>query len=93
MSDQKFPDAMPTDCPKKAAKYILDSFTLHPAELGETYLQHLKFTTAMSARLVLTGLALFIHGFMPFLFCKTTSGQSKKIRDIFVARDGLKRRN
>ncbi|MDD9899494.1 MAG: DUF6356 family protein [Alphaproteobacteria bacterium] len=85
----KFPDKIPTDCPKRALHHILKSYTEHPAEAGESFWQHLQFTTTMSLRLVLTGIALFIHGIFPFLFCRTTSTQSVRIREIFDARSSL----
>jgi hypothetical protein len=84
------PDKMPTDCPKKAMDFIIRSFREHPALMRETYLQHLWFTTCMSARLLLSAATLFIHGFLPFLFVSTTSEHSKTIRAIFAEREQRK---
>lgn len=52
---------------------ILAGFTRHPAEAGETYIQHFIFTARTSLTLVGSGLILFLHGLMPFLCTHTTS--------------------
>ncbi len=54
-------------------------FTEHPADTGETYPQHLWFTTKMSARFLFTMLVLFIHGLFPFLLTRTASKQIEQV--------------
>ena len=48
-------------------------FTVHPASVGETYGQHLRFALQVGARMTLGGLAATIHGLFPFLFVTTAS--------------------
>src|ERR1043166_7653984 len=53
-------------------------FTVHPATVGETYLEHFAFATSLGSRMVAGGLACILHGFVPEL-CKTTG--SRTIRE------------
>ena len=62
------------------------AFTTHPKSIGETYLQHLWFTTRMSLRLIVTGLALLLHGLFPFLFTGTASREFDAIYNIMRKR-------
>jgi hypothetical protein len=62
------------------------AFTTHPKSIGETYLQHLWFTTRMSLRLIATGLALLLHGLFPFLFTGTASREFDAIYNIMKNR-------
>lgn len=55
------------------------AFTDHPAETGETYLQHLWFTIRMSARFLVTSIVMLTHGVFPFLFCRTASKQVEQV--------------
>ena len=48
------------------------SLTDHPAQVGESYLQHLGVASGFGARMIVGGVACLIHGILPFL-C-TTSG-------------------
>lgn len=48
-------------------------FADHPASVGESYLQHLRFAFGFSARLGLAAGAALVHGLLPFLFRKTAS--------------------
>jgi uncharacterized protein DUF6356 len=48
-------------------------FTAHPRDVGETYLQHGLFACRYGAKMILGGLAAFIHGVLPFLFTTTGS--------------------
>lgn len=52
---------------------MLNPFTVHPASVGETYGQHLRFALQVGARMMLGGLAATIHGLFPFLFVTTAS--------------------
>lgn len=51
------------------------AFTEHPHDTGETYWQHLWFTTTMSARFLCTTIVIMIHGIFPFLLTRTASDQ------------------
>ncbi len=66
----------------------LRAFKEHPAEAGENYWQHLRFTLLMAARLIAVGGMLLIHGLLPFLFCKTSSKECDKINRTIQARMG-----
>ena len=41
-------------------------FTAHPADIGETYWKHLRVALALSAKLVMCGVAQLIHAVFPF---------------------------
>ncbi len=62
-----------TECKGSLFKACLTSFKDHPREAGETYGQHLCFALKIASRLIFSGLALMIHGFLPFLFVHTAS--------------------
>lgn len=48
-------------------------FTRHPAEVGETYGQHLTTAGRFGARMFLGGAACLIHAVLPFVFVHTAS--------------------
>ena len=48
-------------------------FTAHPASVGESYFQHLRFAAVFAARLLGAALAAACHALFPFLFEKTAS--------------------
>lgn len=48
-------------------------FTEHPASVGETYLQHLCAASGFGLRMVLGGVACFLHALLPFAFRRTGS--------------------
>ena len=43
----------------------------HPASVGETYLQHLLHASYFAIRMLLAGVACFIHAVVPCLFQST----------------------
>ena len=49
-------------------------FTAHPASVGETYLQHMRFASRFGSRMLTGGLAALIHSVFPFL-CVTTASR------------------
>jgi len=49
-------------------------FIEHPASVGESYFQHLMMASRFASRMVLGGIACFLHGVFPFLWSKTGSG-------------------
>ena len=52
---------------------MANPFTAHPASVGETYGQHLRFALRFGTRMTLGGLAAAIHALFPFLFVTTAS--------------------
>jgi len=48
-------------------------FTGHPAEVGESYFEHLLRAASFGARMMFAGGACLIHALLPFLFVKTGS--------------------
>ena len=48
-------------------------FTRHPASVGESYAEHLRFALGTGARLIAAGLAAIAHGLVPCLFERTSS--------------------
>lgn len=69
------------------------AFTEHPEETGESYIEHLWFTTKMSARFIFTTIVLFIHGVFPFLLMRTASTQIEAVYRIMKSRIPQSRRN
>jgi hypothetical protein len=52
---------------------MIELFKEHPATVGETYWQHLRFAARTGAAMVAGGGACVIHGLLPFLFVATGS--------------------
>jgi hypothetical protein len=52
---------------------MIELFRDHPATIGETYSQHLRFATGTGAMMIVGGCACVIHGLFPFLFTSTGS--------------------
>ena len=52
---------------------IARAFTAHPASVGESYGEHMRFASRFSARLLAAGLAAAVHALIPCLFEKTAS--------------------
>jgi hypothetical protein len=46
---------------------MLRRFTEHPATVNETYFQHMAMALGFGSRMLLGGLACFVHGFFPWL--------------------------
>ncbi|MES2984600.1 MAG: DUF6356 family protein [Pseudomonadota bacterium] len=69
------------------------AFTEHPADTGETYWQHLWFTSKMSARLLYTMTVLIIHGLFPFLLMRAASMQIEEVYRIMKSRIPKSRRD
>ena len=59
-------------------------FTEHPRSVGESYLEHQRFACTFGARMVVAGLACFIHGFLPFLFQTTGSSTVLSLHERMV---------
>ncbi len=82
---------------KRRAIELRDSvekaFTEHPHSAGETYTEHLWFTTKMMFRLLYSGIVVVIHGIFPFLLEREASSQLEKIYLIMKSRIPESRRN
>lgn len=72
---------------------VARAFTEHPEATGETYLEHLWFTTKMSARLFYAMVVLLIHGLFPFLLLRAASNQIERIYSIIKTRIPKARRD
>jgi hypothetical protein len=68
------------------------AFTEHPEDTGETYWQHLWFTSCMSARFLFTTIVIMIHGIFPFLLTRTASNQIDRVYKIIQQRIPKSRR-
>ncbi|HTS21625.1 MAG TPA: DUF6356 family protein [Casimicrobiaceae bacterium] len=63
-------------------------FTAHPASVGETYGDHLRFALSFGSRMALGGLAAIVHAVLPFLFVTTAS---RALEDLNAMREGAGR--
>ena len=54
-------------------------FTAHPADVGETYLEHCAFACRYGVKMTLGGLAALVHGVFPFLFQTTGSRVTREL--------------
>ena len=54
-------------------------FTVHPREVGESYLRHALFACRYGAKMTLGGIAALVHGLMPFLFESTGSRITREL--------------
>ena len=50
-------------------------FTDHPHSVGETYAEHAAMASGFGWRLIVAGLACFVHAVFPFL-CKSTGSRA-----------------
>lgn len=55
-------------------------FTDHPHSVGETFMEHFFVATGVGSKMIMGGIACFLHGFFPFAF-KTTG--SRTIRSLY----------
>ena len=58
--------------------------TEHPAYVGETYGEHLASAWGFGGRLILAGIACWLHGLFPFLFTTTASATVRVLHDRMV---------
>ena len=75
------------------SKLISPLFTEHPASVGETYFEHLRAASGFSLRLIVAGLACFIHGLLPFLFVSTGKKTLIELHDIMVVNRDQRQRS
>ena len=69
------------------------AFTEHPADTGESYPEHLWFTTKMSLRFLYTMVVVLIHGIFPFLLTRAASSQIEQVYRIMKTRIPKNRRD
>ena len=60
-------------------KSIIDIFTEHPKQNGETYFQHLRCAATYGLSMVFSGIAAIIHAVFPFIFETAASDCAKKV--------------
>ncbi len=63
---------------------MMKFFSEHPASVGETYFEHLLCATGFSIRMIIGGIACFIHALLPFLFVKTASKYITELHEQMV---------
>ena len=63
-------------------------FTAHPASVGETYLEHMRFARRFGGRMVLGGVAAVVHSLCPFLFVTTASRINDELVEMRAASRG-----
>ena len=62
----------------------MQSFTEHPASVGESYGQHAGAAFGFAWRLQLAALAALVHSLLPFLCVKTASSSITSLHDRMV---------
>ena len=63
-------------------------FTAHPASVGETYFEHMRFARRFGSRLRLGGAAAVVHSLCPFLFVTTASRINDELVQMRAASRG-----
>ena len=63
-------------------------FTAHPASVGESYLQHMRFASRFGSRMALGGLAAVVHSLFPFVFVTTASRINDELVQMRAASRG-----
>ena len=78
---------------QELSQEVSRAFTEHPHDTGETYLQHLWFTTTMAGRFLYATAVLMLHGLFPFLLVRAGSRQIERIYSIMKTRIPKARRD
>ncbi|HLZ84297.1 MAG TPA: DUF6356 family protein [Caulobacteraceae bacterium] len=63
---------------------LLSKFIDHPASVGETYLVHMAVAASFGGRMMLAGMACFLHALLPFACERTASRQIALLHDQMV---------
>ena len=61
-------------------------FTEHPAEVGETYFEHLAAAAGFGLTMVAGGLLVLVHALLPFLFVTTGTRTMCKLHRRMTSR-------
>ena len=67
---------------------MVNIFTKHPNEVGETYFQHLFNSLRYALTFFLLVFVAFIHAVFPFIFTKTASCVIQEMSDHIKKREG-----
>ena len=67
---------------------MMNIFTKHPNEVGETYLQHMWAASRYSATFLLLVFVSFTHAIFPFLFKRTASCVVQEMSAHIKEREG-----
>ena len=59
-------------------------FTQHPKTVGETYFEHLNSASHFGSRMIVAGVACFLHGLFPFLFVTTGSKTVRHLHERMI---------
>ena len=65
-------------------KIPFDAFTGHPASVNETYVEHLGSAWSFAFRMIGAGIACFLHGLLPFVFCTAGSSTIRQLHERMV---------
>jgi len=65
-------------------------FTTHPASVGETYLQHMRFAFRFGTRMLAGGVAAVIHSVFPFICVTTASRINDQLVEMRASSHGRK---
>ena len=66
-------------------------FTDHPAEMGETYVEHLAMALGFSGRMFKGALVCLVHAFVPCFFVRRGSGIIDRLHQQMVMDRALRR--
>ena len=67
---------------------MTNPFTAHPASVGETYSQHMRFAFRFGSQMLAGGAAAVIHSICPFLFVTTASRINDQLVEMRAASRG-----
>tara|TARA_E500000178_G_C16324067_1_gene446018 strand:+ start:201 stop:476 length:276 start_codon:yes stop_codon:yes gene_type:complete len=68
-------------------QFFYKTMLAHPADINESYLQHLSTACGFAARLLLAALACFVHALIPCLFARTASNSLNELhREMYENR-------
>jgi hypothetical protein len=60
------------------------SFTKHPADVGESYAEHMASAFGFGTAMLRGGFACLVHGIFPFLCTTTGSSTIRRLHDRMV---------
>ena len=66
-------------------------FSEHPAEVGESYGEHLRAAGGFGLKMIGGGIACVVHAVIPGLFITTGSGTVNRLYQQMVAKRAAKR--
>ena len=72
---------------------MIENFTKHPHQVGETYSEHLGAAAGFGGTLVVAGLACMIHAVFPFLFETSASHCVARLHGHMALRGRLPRQD